>query len=159
MAMRRSTSDFWQDYEDIMTEMRRRFNAMLRGYGPSLPAAGGEQQQLLPVTRGGGISTDVKEQDDAVIVTVDLPGVEKQDIHVQLLDPQTLQISTERKEERKEEKEGYYLHERRYGAMTRSIPLPVEVTEQDVATSFRNGVLEIRLKKSPEARRKEIPIE
>ncbi|KUG19664.1 MAG: Hsp20/alpha crystallin family protein [Methanomicrobiaceae archaeon] len=150
MALRRPPSDIWRDYEEIMADMRRRFGEMMRGYGRALPE---------PEMPSAGITIDVREHEDEVLVAADLPGVEKQDIRVRLLDPRTLRISTERREEREEEREGFYLRERTYGAMSRAVPLPADVTEEGVSTSFTNGVLEVRLRKTAEARGKEIPIE
>jgi len=157
MAWRGPPSEFWRDYEAMMNDMQRRFDEMLRGFGRVLP--GPETRQLFPIARGAEITVDVREHEDEVIVAADLPGAEKQDIHVRLLDPRTLLISTERRREREEEREGYYLRERTYGAMSRTVFLPTDVTEQGVSTSFKNGVLEVRLKKTAEARGKEIPIE
>ncbi len=157
MAWRGPPSEFWRDYETMMNDMQRRFDEMLRGFGRALPER--ETRQLFPIARGAEITVDVREHEDEIIVAADLPGFEKQDIHVRLLDPQTLLISTERRREREEEREDYYLRERTYGAMSRTVFLPSDVSEQGVSTSFKNGVLEVRLKKTAEARGKEIPIE
>lgn len=157
MAWRGPPSEFWRDYETMMNDMQRRFDEMLRGFGRALPER--ETRQLFPIARGAEITVDVREHEDEIIVAADLPGFEKQDIHVRLLDPQTLLISTERRREREEEREDYHLRERTYGAMSRTVFLPSDVSEQGVSTSFKNGVLEVRLKKTAEARGKEIPIE
>ena len=73
--------------------------------------------------------------------------VVKKDITLDLINPQTLQISCVRKLEKKVEKEGYYLHERRFGSMSRVIPLPKAVTVKGATATFKNGVLEVNLKK------------
>lgn len=91
---------------------------------------------------------DVTEKDDEVIVTADMiPGVAKKDISLNLITPHSLKISCERKEEKKEEREGYYLRERSFGSMTRIVPLPKPVTENTASATFKNGVLEVHLKK------------
>jgi HSP20 family protein len=86
-------------------------------------------------------------------------GVSKKDISLSLINPQLLEISCEHKEEKKEEKEGYYHRERSFGSMTRFIPLPEAVTEEGSKATFRNGVLEVRLRKSSEKPKGRITIE
>ncbi|MGA2912068.1 MAG: Hsp20/alpha crystallin family protein [Methanoregula sp.] len=113
-----------------------------------LPAAKDVTTKMLPAQRAD-FRVDVTEQGDEVIVTADLiPGVSKKDITLTLINPQTLEISCERKEEKKEEREGYYLRERSFGSMTRFIPLPKVVTEDRSTASFKNGILEVHLRKS-----------
>jgi HSP20 family protein len=114
---------------------------------------------MLPVTlsRPG---VDVVQHEDEVVVTADLaPGVFKKDITLDLVNPRALEISWERKEEEKEEKEGYYLRERRFGSMTRIVPLPVPVTQEKATATVKNGVLEIHLKKSAKEPTARIAIE
>ena len=91
---------------------------------------------------------DVTEKDDEVIVTADMiPGVMKKDISLSLVTSQSLEISCDRREEKKEEREGYYLRERSFGSMTKIVPLPKPVTENTASATFKNGVLEVHLKK------------
>lgn len=112
-----------------------------------LPSADELAGKMVPATRGG-FRVDVAEHDDEIVVTADMiPGVAKKDISLDLVSPQTLEISCERKEEKEEEKKGYYLHERRYGSMARVVPLPKAVTEEGATATFKNGVLEVHLKK------------
>jgi HSP20 family protein len=124
-----------------------------------LPAPGEPAEKMLPGLRGN-LRVDVIEHDDEVVVTADvIPGVTKEDITLDLINPRSLKISCERKEEKKEEKEGYYLRERSFGSMTRIIPLPKAVTEDESSASFKNGVLEVHLKKSAKDIMGKIPIE
>jgi HSP20 family protein len=113
---------------------------------------------MLPAIRGE-FRVDVKDHDDEVIVAADLPGVEKDDVKMELLDPRTLRIAFSREAEMKEEAEGYFVRERTYGSMDRVVKLPSSVTEEGATASFRNGVLEARLKKIPTETKKKIPIE
>jgi len=113
-----------------------------------LPAAHNPATKLLPDQRSD-FRVEVTEEGDAVIVTADLIfGISKKDISLSLINPQALEISCERTEEKKEERTGYYRHERSFGSMTRFIPLPKAVTEVGSKATFRNGVLEVRLRKS-----------
>jgi HSP20 family protein len=101
----------------------------------------------------------VKEHDDEVIVAADLPGVEKEDVSIEVLDPRTLRIAFSRQSETKEEAEGYYVRERTWGSMDRVVKLPVDVSDEGSAATFKNGVLEVRLKKPAIEVKKKIPIE
>jgi HSP20 family protein len=99
----------------------------------------------------GAPRSDVVETDDGVEVTVELPGLDEKDIEVSLSDD-ALSIKGEKKIERKEEKKGYYLSERSYGSVFRSIPLPPGVDSDKADATFRNGVLTVKLPQRPEAK-------
>ena len=102
---------------------------------------------------------DVRDHDDEVIVVADLPGVDKEAVALQLLNPRALEISCERNEEKEEKAEGFYMRERMSGTMSRVVALPEDVTEDDAKASFKNGVLEVTLKKMKLARKTRIEIE
>lgn len=97
--------------------------------------------------------SDVVETDDAVEVSIELPGMDQKDIEVSLTDD-TLTIKGEKKVERKDEKRGYYISERSYGAVYRSIPLPPGADPEKAEATFRNGVLTVKLPQTAEARAK-----
>jgi len=112
-----------------------------------LPSSEESTGKMIPATKGS-FRVDVAEHDDEVVVTADMiPGVSKKDIMLDLVSPQALEVSCERKEEKKEEKEGYYLQERTYGSVSRVVPLPKPVTDEGASATFKNGVLEVHLKK------------
>jgi HSP20 family protein len=135
----------WRDMEDMRAELENLFQQTYSG-GKLLPP-GGVADRMLPAIRGE-FREDVREHDDDVMIVADLPGVEKENVALQLADPRALEISCERKDEKEERSEGYYMRERVYGTMRRIVALPADVTEDDSSASFRNGVLEIRLKKA-----------
>lgn len=101
----------------------------------------------------GEAKSDVVETKDHVEVSIELPGMEMKDIEVSVTDDM-LTIKGEKKVERQEEKKGYYLSERSYGAIYRTIPLPPGVDGEKAKASFKNGVLTIRLPQTPEAQAK-----
>lgn len=102
---------------------------------------------------GGDAKSDVVEAKDHVEVSIELPGMEMKDIEVSVTDDM-LTVKGEKKVERQEEKKGYYLSERSYGAIYRTIPLPPGVDGEKAEASFKNGVLTIRLPQTPEAQAK-----
>ncbi|MSU88760.1 Hsp20 family protein [Rhodobacteraceae bacterium 2CG4] len=99
---------------------------------------------------GGDARSDVVETEDAIEVSIELPGMDMKDIDVTVTDDM-MTIKGEKKVERQEDKKGYYLSERSYGAIYRTIPLPPGVDGEKAQASFRNGVLTVRLPQTPEA--------
>jgi HSP20 family protein len=85
---------------------------------------------------------DVFEKDSRLITKVDLPGMKKEDVKVEVADGH-LAISGERKTEAEEEKDDYYRCEREYGSFQRVVPLPEGVKLEDVNATFADGVLEV----------------
>jgi HSP20 family protein len=149
---------FWDEFDQMMAEMEDRFQRMFQRTNLPMPSEVGSR--VLPAIRGE-FRVDVREHEDDVIVVADLPGVEKEGVQIRLVDPNLLLIKTERRAETEEagEKEGYYMRERVYGTMSRTVTLPVDVTEEGATASFKNGVLEVHLKKLVKEEGTHIPIE
>lgn len=97
--------------------------------------------------------SDVVETDDGIEVTVELPGMDQSDVEVSLAGD-ALTVKGEKKVERKDEKKGYYVSERSYGSIIRTIPLPPGVDTEKADASFKNGVLTIRMPHAPESKSK-----
>jgi HSP20 family protein len=85
---------------------------------------------------------DVFEKDGRLVTRVDLPGVKKEDVSVEVTDGH-LALSGERKRETEEKKGDVYRTEREYGSFYRAVPLPEGVKLDDVKASFADGVLEV----------------
>jgi len=96
---------------------------------------------------------DVKDKAKEIIVEAELPGLDQNDIHVQVEDD-VLTIRGEKRQEKEEEKGDFYHSERYYGSFHRVIPLPDEVDKEKAKASYRRGVLKIKLPKKPESQRK-----
>lgn len=106
--------------------------------------------------RGRGFITpkvDVSEDDKEIVVVAELPGLDEKDVEVTMSDS-ALIIKGEKKGEREKRERGYTYRERSYGAFQRAIPLDADVLADQVAATFKNGVLTITLPKSPDAQRK-----
>lgn len=100
---------------------------------------------------------DLYEDKDEIVAKVDLPGLEKDDIQVNI-SGNVLTIKGEKKKEEEIRNENYYCSERSYGSFMRSVDLPQEAHTEKARASFKNGVLEIRLPKTEEAKRKETKV-
>jgi HSP20 family protein len=114
---------------------------------------------LRSIPREGWMpALDVFEKEGEMVIRLDLPGIEKKDVKVKVLDD-VLSIEGERKLEKKIEEQKYLCQEAFYGAFTRRIALPNPVEEYEVKATFQNGVLEIHVPVKVETEKpKEIPV-
>jgi len=147
MAWKRYRRSIFDELDDMRASMDELFQQTALDNRLALPGPG-QAEVLLPVARGE-FRVDVLDHVHEVTITAEIiPGGEKKDIKLDLVNTRALEISFERKQEREERKEGYYVRERSFGSMRRIVPLPAEVTEKDARATFKNGVLEIHLKKA-----------
>lgn len=91
-------------------------------------------------------SANVKESVNDYIVELAAPGLERKDFKVEVND-HNLIISSEKKEERKEEKEGYSRKEFSFSSFNRSFALPDNVKESDIDAKYKDGILKIIIPK------------
>ena len=118
---------------------------------------------LHPQQRDDGRATawapalDISERKDAYLVTVELPGVEPDDLEITLEDG-LLTIQGERQFTSESSEQQFHRIERRYGAFRRSITLPAQVQAEQIQASFDNGVLQIVVPKMEEAKPKRIQV-
>ncbi|HHY47251.1 MAG TPA: Hsp20/alpha crystallin family protein [Firmicutes bacterium] len=110
--------------------------------------------QRFPRRRGEGWfwggpwspAVDVYDRGDAIVVKAEIPGVDKDEISLNLTDEGLTISGTTRRDEEVKDKD-YYRRERTYGSFTRTIPLPVAVQREGARATFKNGVLEVTLPK------------
>jgi HSP20 family protein len=119
----------------------------------------GRQERWFKTDRLGVTlpAVDLFEEEDELVVSAELPGVQKQDIDVELTD-HMLTIKGEKKKKEQVNEAGYYRAERLYGSFLRTLDLPKDVEGGKIRASFKDGVLEIRMPKTKEAKSKEIKI-
>lgn len=102
-------------------------------------------------------AVDIKEEKDKFLVIADIPGVDKNDIHISL-ENNLLSIQGERNIVLKEDKEGYTRRERMSGQFYRHFNLPQTADEAQISASYKNGVLEVTIPKKQMAVQKRIEI-
>jgi HSP20 family protein len=100
---------------------------------------------------------DLYEEKDDIVVKAELPGIEKNNIEVNLAD-HTLTIKGEKKKEEEIKEQNYYRAERSYGSFVRTLELPKDVHTDKVKATFKDGILEVRLPKTEEAKAKEVKV-
>jgi HSP20 family protein len=104
-------------------------------------------------------AVDVFEKDGRLVTKIDLPGMKKDDVTVEVADRHLI-ISGERRSELEEKQDAFYRCEREYGSFYRAVPLPEGVKLEDVKATFADGVLEVSVpmpaKATADVRRVEI---
>jgi HSP20 family protein len=137
-----SFRDFDKWFEDVLPKALTPFNfSMLRM---------GDEEMLMP-------HVDIFESNGDVVLKADLPGMNKDDIEVTLMDG-SIRISGEKKKESEVKRKDYYKVERSYGSFCRTFGLPAEVKADAVKSTFKDGVLEVIMPKSEEAKSKEVKV-
>lgn len=99
-------------------------------------------------------ASDVVETDKNYLISIELPGIAREDIEVDL-SGEMLSVRAEKSEEHTEEKEKYRWSERRYGSIERSFRLPKGVDDTKIKASHTDGVLRLTLPKTKKAKKKQ----
>jgi len=116
-----------------------------------------ELERSWPAAREGRPAMDVAESDDRYTITVELPGVKKDDVTVEMAEGR-LSIRGEKKSEREEKKEHRRYSERSFGVFERSFYLPADADGDRIAARFDDGVLTLEIPKREEAKPQTIAI-
>lgn len=136
----------WEPFGQFVREqMDRIMDEALRGFGRG---DGG---------RGWQPAVDVSETNEEVVVTADLPGIDREQLDIDITDS-GLTLKGQIRHEEHTEREGLYRAERRVGAFFRAIPFPVEVDSERATARYQDGVLEVRAPKRQGKGRK-LPIQ
>jgi HSP20 family protein len=135
----------------LADDMDRSFDRMFRDFGLHRRSSW-PRTPFRPVTgQGGGVWSpriEAFQKGDQYIVRAELPGLKKDDVHVEITDD-FVTVRGDRQEEHQEEREGYFHSEREYGEFSRTIPLPEGVITETAQASFKNGMLEITMPAPP----------
>jgi HSP20 family protein len=102
-------------------------------------------------------AVDLYEKDDHFVIKAELPGVDRQDIRIDLKD-RVLTLSGERTQEQEVKEENYYRQERSYGKFQRAFRLPADVDSDKIKAEFKDGVLQVEVPKPNEIKAKTVTI-
>ncbi|HXX56667.1 MAG TPA: Hsp20/alpha crystallin family protein [Thermodesulfovibrionales bacterium] len=128
-------------FEDVI---RRPFSWLPSTVWPEMKV--GEFEAVSP-------HVDIYEEGNELVLKADLPGLEKKDLDISV-SGNALTITGEKKREEKVEKGDYFRYERSHGSFFRRFELPADVDTEKIEAHLENGVLEVRLPKSEEAKSK-----
>ncbi|MCJ7638829.1 MAG: Hsp20/alpha crystallin family protein [Euryarchaeota archaeon] len=141
---RMTPKDYWMS--DSFSEMRRLLDTFRANMEDTLERVFPSQASLPALKQP---SVDVIDLGDALQVVADMPGVQKEDIEINLT-PERVEISAESSTETERKDEDYTYRERGYASYRRVLDLPADVLPDKAEASFNNGVLEVMLpKKEP----------
>jgi HSP20 family protein len=148
----RSNIDLWNtDPFTRMAQMQREMDRTFRDLQKEASGPGDWTQTMaMP-------SIEIKEVDGHYLVSMDIPGMKKEDIKIELNGNQ-LTISGERKEEKEESKKGKFHSERFYGSFARTFTLPDDIKTEDVATEYKDGVLRLAIPRGDTSKAKQIKV-
>jgi HSP20 family protein len=140
-------------------DLMRRFTEEMDHYFARLGMGRGEQGMAAADSGVFFPPVEVVERDGNLIVRVDLPGLTKDDVRVEITEDM-LTIEGERHSEHEEKQDGVVRSERVYGRFRRQIPLPEGVNADQATANFKDGVLEVTMPAPPrQARGRQIEIQ
>jgi HSP20 family protein len=135
---------FRREMESLHEDMDRLFEEFWNDSGSHIPMIRSWHDiDLTP-------RVDETEDENAFHVKVELPGLDKDDVEVTLTDG-VLTIRGEKKREEEEKGKNFYRKERSFGSFRRSLPIPVDVDDNDIEARFDKGILYVRLPKTEES--------
>ena len=138
-------SDLESKYLDEMQKIQKRMSEITAESGT------GRSDVMVPLA-------DVMETDNSVVVSMDLPGVDKKDVEISVTEDE-LRVSALRKTEKEADEKGYHKRERSCVKFERMIKIPVAVKSEEAKASLTGGVLEIALPKDVVTSRKRIAVD
>jgi HSP20 family protein len=144
----------WSDFRKFEDMMNRMFEEFWGRPTSRRLLTSGESGEVVPAESREPF-IDVIESDTEIIAKVEMPGLEKQDININVTEDR-LEISAETKHEEKKEEKGYIYRERRSGSYYRAISLPSPVDPDKSKATYKNGVLEVKMPKTEV--KKKIPL-
>ena len=136
--------DPFREMASLQNDMSRLMNGILGA------ANGTDTRTWIP-------PVDVWETDDEVVYAFDLPGMSEDDLSIEL-EEGTLTVSGTRERKDEVSKDGLYRYERRFGSFSRTIGLPQGVADESVKADYKNGVLEVHVRKPEQPKPRRIQI-
>lgn len=150
--LREGLSSFWDSLSEGWQHMRQSASTALTGF------KAGEQTNLpskrevddaffMPSGSWSMLGGDVFEDDKRLVVRLEVPGMDKNDLDIEV-QGDSLTVRGEKRFEREETEGRYRVLQCAYGSFRRSVPLPAQVLADQAKASYKNGVLRIELPKA-----------
>lgn len=159
--VRRSLGRTWESLAEGWQNLRERAGQALTRFRP-LGTRGDldtwEDQVIRHSADWGLLATEVQEDDHALTVRLEVPGMESENFDIDVVDNH-LVVRGEKRVQQEQRQGRYHVMECAYGAFERAIPLPVEVDGNNASASYRRGVLTVRLPKEAHAKTRRIPVD
>jgi HSP20 family protein len=160
--IKQGLSTFWESVAEGWQHLRQSASDALTGFKP------GEQTNLpskkevddmfyLPSAGWSMLGGDVFEDDRRVVVRLEVPGLDKSDLDIEVQEG-ALIVRGEKRFEREDSTGRYRVLQCAYGSFRRIVPLHVPVLSDQANASYKNGVLRVELPKAEAARPRKVPI-
>jgi HSP20 family protein len=154
----RTLNRAWEGLASGWRELMRAAGSALTRYAPaSAPQAAGSADWPMEMPTWGLLPGEIMETKKSVVVQIELPGVERDDLDV-IIEGNTLRVRGEKRADREHFAESYYLRERAFGSFERLVPLPSNVDPDAAKASYRSGVLTVELPKSAASGRRRLTV-
>lgn len=144
----------WMDVFDEMRRMQREINRMFGNLfarpsfiTPMTPTETGWREPLM----------DLWEDEDSVVVKAEMPGVDKEDIKLNVMED-SLEFKVERKKEKRAETAGTRRMERSYEGFYRYVQLPCKVIPDKATATYNNGILEVKVPKAEKVKKRGVEV-
>jgi len=140
----------------VRRDLEQEMNDMLDRYARAVGQPRAGSQEVI-ATGDWAPRVDIAETDKAFEIKVEIPEVNKEDVKVTVHNG-VLTVQGERRLEKEEKGKKFHRVERFYGSFTRSFTLPANVDETKISASFKDGVLNLQIQKTEEAKPKSIEV-
>lgn len=142
---KRQPADFTDQLIEPFNQLRTEVDRLFESFPFRLPTLKFGRFAATP-------ALDMTETDQAYKISVELPGIDPNDVEV-TFDDGLLRITGEKKDEREANERGFHLSERSYGAFERAVALPSAANPEKIDAKFRNGLLTVTIAKDGEPKR------
>lgn len=161
--IRQGLSSLWDSVAEGWQHLRRSAASALTGFKPgqdtNLPAKSEvDDVFFMPSGTWSMLGGDLFEDDTRLVARIEIPGLDKQDLDVEV-QGDTLVVRGEKRFEREETEGRYRVLQCAYGSFRRTVPLPVPVIADEAVATYRNGVLRVELPKSEQVRPRKLDVE
>ncbi len=160
--LKESVGSLWENVSEGGRHLWKSAAGALTRFKPgektNLPApAEVDDDAYLPTQGWALLGGDVFEDENRLLVRLEVPGMEKADMEIEVLDD-TLVVSGEKRFERQDTEGRWRVMQCAYGSFRRVVPLPVAVKAEEARASYKNGVLRIELPKAEAGKRRAIVV-
>lgn len=161
--IKQSLSTLWDSVAEGWQHLRQSASGALTGFKSgqttNLPSKG-EVDDIFFMPSGGWsmLGGDVFEDDKRLVVRLEIPGMDKQDLDIEVKDDM-LVVRGEKRFEREDTEGRYRTLQCAYGSFRRAVPLPVEVIADNAVATYKNGVLRVELPKAAQARPRKLTVQ
>ncbi len=155
--IREGFSEAWDSVLDGWQKLYRRAAGALTRFIPGKKHSDEAQELEVRSSGWGVLAAEVYDDDEQVIVRLEVPGMEKEDFDLEVVNDY-LVVRGEKRLERERKEGQYHITECAYGSFERVIPLPEEVQPDKAKASYRKGILRVELPKSENSRRRKIDV-